>query len=68
MAIDAAIIGLIVLMLFVGAVVGEDRQMPAESAGLLTVAFLVFYHILAWTAFSATPGKMMLKLQIVDRN
>lgn len=55
-------------MLFVGAVVGEDRQMPPESAGLLTVAFLVFYHILAWTAFSATPGKMMLKLQIVDRN
>ncbi len=68
MAIDAAIIGLIVLMLFVGAVVGEDSQMPPESAGLLTVAFLVFYHILAWTAFSATPGKMMLKLQIVDRN
>ena len=55
-------------MLFVGAVVGEDSQMPPESAGLLTVAFLVFYHILAWTAFSATPGKMMLKLQIVDRN
>ena len=68
LAIDVAIIGLIVLMLFVGAVVGEDRQMPPESAGLLTVAFLVFYHILAWTAFSATPGKMMLKLQIVDRN
>ncbi|MDE2868869.1 MAG: RDD family protein [Chloroflexota bacterium] len=68
LAIDAAIIGLIVLMLFVGAVVGEDREMPPESAGLLTVAFLVFYHILAWTAFSATPGKMMLKLQIVDRN
>lgn len=68
LAIDAAIIGLIVLMLFVGAVVGEDRQLPPESAGLLTVAFLVFYHILAWTAFSATPGKMMLKLQIVDRN
>ena len=55
-------------MLFVGAVVGEDRQMPPESAALLTVAFLIFYHILAWTAFSATPGKMMLKLQIVDRN
>jgi len=68
LAIDAAIIGLIVLMLFVGAVVGEDRQMPPESAGLLTVAFLVFYHVLMWTAFSATPGKMMLKLQIVDRN
>ena len=68
LAIDAAIIGLIVLMLFVGAVVGENRQIPPESAGLLTVAFLVFYHILAWTAFSATPGKMMLKLQIVDRN
>ena len=68
LAIDSAIIGLIVLMLFVGAVVGEDRQMPPESAGLLTVAFLIFYHILAWTAFSATPGKMMLNLQIVDRN
>ncbi|MYD94755.1 MAG: RDD family protein [Chloroflexi bacterium] len=68
LAIDVAIIGLIVLMLFVGAVVGEDRQIPRESAGLLTLAFLVFYHILAWTAFSATPGKMMLKLQIVDRN
>lgn len=68
LAIDSAIVGLIVLMLFVGAVVGEDRQMPPESAGLLTVAFLIFYHILAWTAFSATPGKMMLNLQIVDRN
>lgn len=55
-------------MLFVGAVVGDDRQIPPESAGLLTVAFLIFYHILAWTAFSATPGKMMLNLQIVDRN
>ena len=68
LAIDSAIIGLIVLMLFVGAVAGDDSQLPPESAGLLTVAFLVFYHILAWTAFSATPGKMMLKLQIVDRN
>ena len=68
LAIDAAIVGLIVLMLFVGAVVGDNRQIPAESAGLLTVAFLVFYHVLMWTAFSATPGKMMLKLQIVDRN
>ena len=55
-------------MLFVGAVASNDSQIPAESAGMLTVAFLVFYHILAWTAFSATPGKMMLKLQIVDRN
>lgn len=55
-------------MLFIGAVVGDERQIPPESAGLLTVAFLVFYHILMWTAFSATPGKMMLKLQIVDRN
>lgn len=68
LAIDGAITGLIVLMLFVGAVVGEERQIPPESAGLLTVAFLVFYHILMWTAFSATPGKMMLNLQIVDRN
>lgn len=68
LAIDGAIIGLIVLMLFVGAVAGDDSGIPPESAGLLTVAFLVFYHILAWTAFSATPGKMMLKLQIVDRN
>ena len=68
LAIDSAIIGLIVLMLFVGAVVGNDSRIPPESAGLLTVAFLIFYHILAWTAFSATPGKMMLKLQIVDRN
>lgn len=68
LAIDAAIIGLIVLMLFVGAVVSNDPQIPAESAGMLTVAFLAFYHILAWTAFGATPGKMMLNLQIVDRN
>ena len=68
LAIDSAIIGLIVLMLFVGAVIGDESQIPAESAGLLTVAFLIFYHILAWTAFSATPGKMMLNLQIVDRN
>ncbi len=68
LAIDVAIIGLIVLMLFVGAVMGNDSGVPPESAGLLTVAFLVFYHVLMWTAFSATPGKMMLKLQIVDRN
>ena len=68
MAIDGAIIGLIVLMLFVGAVVGNESGISPESAGLLTVAFLVFYHILMWTAFSATPGKMMLNLQIVDRN
>ncbi len=68
LAIDGAIVGLIVLMLFVGAVAGDNPQMPPESAGLLTVAFLIFYHILAWTAFSATPGKMILKLQIVDRN
>lgn len=68
LAIDSAIIGLIVLMLFVGAVAGDDSGIPPESAALLTVAFLVFYHILMWTAFSATPGKMMLKLQIVDRN
>jgi uncharacterized RDD family membrane protein YckC len=68
LAIDSALIGLIVLMLFVGAVAGEESQMPPEAAGLLTLAFLIFYHVLAWTAFSATPGKMMLKLQIVDRN
>lgn len=68
LAIDSAIVGLIVVMLFVGAVAGDNPQMPPESAGLLTVAFLIFYHILAWTAFSATPGKMILKLQIVDRN
>ena len=68
LAIDGAIIGLIVLMLFVGAVAGNESAIPPESAGLLTAAFLVFYHILMWTAFSATPGKMMLKLQIVDRN
>ena len=55
-------------MLFVGAVVGNESGISPESAGLLTVAFLVFYHILMWTAFSATPGKMMLNLQIVDRN
>ena len=68
MVIDSAIIALIVLMMFGVAVSGEDAQMPWESAATLTVAFLIFYHILAWTAFSATPGKMMLKLQIVDRN
>ena len=68
MVIDSAIIALIVLMMFGVAVSGEDAKMPWESAATLTVAFLIFYHILAWTAFSATPGKMMLKLQIVDRN
>ena len=68
MVIDSAILGLIVLMMFVAAVSGEDAQMPWEAAATLTVAFLIFYHILAWTAFSSTPGKMMLKLQIVDRN
>ena len=68
MVIDSAILGLIVLMMFVAAVSGEDAQMPWEAASTLTVAFLIFYHILAWTAFSSTPGKMMLKLQIVDRN
>ena len=55
-------------MLFGVVIAGEDSQIPVESAGLLTIAFLVFYHILMWTAFSATPGKMMLRLQIVDRN
>ena len=68
LVVDSAIIALIVLMMFVVAVSGEDAQMPWEAAATLTVAFLIFYHILAWTAFSATPGKMMLKLQIVDRN
>lgn len=68
LVLDSAIVGLIVLLLFVGASAGDNPQMPLESAGLLTVAFLIFYHILAWTAFSATPGKMILKLQIVDRN
>ena len=68
MLIDGAIVGVIIFMMFGVVISGEISEMPWQSAAGLTIAFLTFYHMLIWTAFSASPGKMMLRLQIVDRN
>ncbi len=56
--------------MLVGVGLGTDAggPPPLAAAIAMALAFLTFYYILCWTAFSATPGKMMLGLKIVDHN
>lgn len=67
--IDLTITALITFML-VGVGLGTDAggPPPLAAAIAMALAFLTFYYILCWTAFSSTPGKMILGLKIVDHN
>ena len=69
MLVDFCIAAIVSSMLIGLALAGDaGGPAPLPAAATMAIGFLCFYHVLTWTVFSATPGKMLLRLKVVDRN
>ncbi len=74
--LDAFILGIPLALIITIFSVAAVKLVPAESVGgtffvallgnLLSMGISFFYMIFFWVKFGATPGKMILKLQVLD--